>query len=82
MTVIKYFYSENCSFCETMKPRILNLVKNGYDIEVLEVDSHNDIADEYDIERMPTFIFEVDGEEIERWTGVTDELTIEQKFRQ
>ena len=82
MRVIKYFYSENCSFCETMKPRILNLVKNGYDIEVIDVNEYSDIADEYDIEEMPTFIFEIDGEEIERWTGVTDELTIEQKFRQ
>ena len=82
MRVIKYFYSENCSFCETMKPRILNLVKNGYDIEVIDVNEYSDIADEYDIEEMPTFIFEIDGEEIERWTGVTDELTLEQKFRQ
>jgi len=80
--VIKYFYSENCSFCETMKPRIDSLRKNGYDIDVIDVDVDDHTAEEYDIERMPTFIFEVDGEEIERWTGVTDELIIEQKFRQ
>ena len=82
MRVIKYFYSENCSFCETMKPRIDSLRKNGYDIDVFDVDDDDHTAEEYNIERMPTFIFEVDGEEIERWTGVTDELTIQQKFRQ
>ena len=82
MRVIKYFYSENCSFCETMKPRIDSLRKNGYDIDVIDVDDDDHTAEEYNIERMPTFIFEVDGEEIERWTGVTDELTIQQKFRQ
>lgn len=80
MKVIKYFYSENCSFCEQMKPRIANLIKRGWSIEVFDVDEDNDIAEIYDIERMPTFIYEVDGKQVDRWTGLTEETTIQKKL--
>jgi len=80
MKVIKYFYSENCSFCEQMKPRITNLVRRGWSIEVFDVDEDTDIANIYDIGRIPTFVYEVDGEQVERWTGLTEETTIQKKL--
>lgn len=80
MRVIKYFYSENCGFCEQMKPRITNLIRNGWDIEVFDVDEAEDISDIYNIEEMPTFVLEVDAEEVDRWTGVTEERIIQQKL--
>jgi thioredoxin-like negative regulator of GroEL len=80
MRVIKYFYSENCGFCEQMKPRIANLIRNGWDIEVFDVDEDTDISNIYDIEEMPTFVLEVDAEEVDRWVGVTEERIIQQKL--
>lgn len=80
MKVIKYFYSENCGFCEQMKPRITNLKRKGWDIEVFDVDEDTDIATIYDIERMPTFVYEVNGEEVDRWTGLTEEIKIQNKL--
>ena len=80
MKVIKYFYSENCGFCEQMKPRIANLIKRGWSIEVFDVYEDSDIAEIYDIERMPTFVYEVNGEEVDRWTGLTEEIKIQNKL--
>ena len=58
------------------KPVIQEAVAEGHPIEILDVDDFNEIAVKYNVMSVPTIVIEVDGEEVDRLTGVTtkDEL--------
>jgi hypothetical protein len=57
------------------------LAEVGYNIELIDADSNSELADSYDIKRIPTFIVEDKGFEIDRMIGSADVTEIIQKFR-
>lgn len=76
MKKLKFFYTEWCSFCKKMKPSIDNLISDGYNIEMIDADDEYTVADEYKIDKIPTFVLEDKGMEINRWVGLLESKEI------
>lgn len=81
MKKILFFYTEWCNHCKKMVGPMKKLAEVGYNIELIDADSNSELADSYDIKRIPTFIVEDKGFEIDRMIGSADVTEIIQKFR-
>lgn len=71
------FWAEWCQPCKIMKPVFTRLEKE-YDgrvaFEAISVDEDEEMAADYDITAIPTFIFiDSNGREVSRLVGVVDE---------
>ena len=53
------------------KPVVSNLIDEGYDIEMVDVDDNQLEAMKYQIMSVPTVIFEEDGKVVDSVLGVT-----------
>ena len=62
MKTAKYFTASWCPQCKMLKPVILELVSEGHQIEIFDVDDHVDLASDHGIMSVPTvLIYEPPG---------------------
>ncbi|WP_254821248.1 MULTISPECIES: thioredoxin family protein [Haloglomus] len=81
MTVNLYdFHADWCGPCKTQDP-ILDELKEDwgdrFDLEKVNVDEEQDVANEYQVRSLPTLIIENDDGIVERFVGVTQRDDIE-----
>jgi thioredoxin 1 len=81
MTVNLYdFHADWCGPCKTQDP-ILDELKEDwgdrFDLEKVNVDEEQDVANEYQVRSLPTLIIENDDGIVERFVGVTQREDIE-----
>jgi thioredoxin 1 len=80
MTVtLKDFYADWCGPCKTQDP-ILEEVEEehpGVELEKVNVDEQQDVANEYQVRSLPTLVVENDEGVVERFVGVTQADDIE-----
>ena len=80
MKSAKYFTASWCGPCQTFKPIIEELIKEGYPIEILDVDDNDELAKELAIRSVPTtIIFDGDTEQ-ERFVGVKTKQLIKNRL--
>ena len=81
MTVtLKDFYADWCGPCKTQDPILEELEddwEGRFEVEKVNVDEQQDIANEYQVRSLPTLIIENDDEIVERFVGVTQRDDIE-----
>ncbi len=74
------FHADWCGPCKTQDP-ILDELKNDwgdrFDLEKVNVDEEQDVANEYQVRSLPTLIVENDDGVVERFVGVTQREDIE-----
>jgi thioredoxin 1 len=81
MTVtLKDFHADWCGPCKTQDP-ILDELEEDWDdrfeVEKVNVDEEQDIANEYQVRSLPTLIIENDDGIVERFVGVTQRDNLE-----
>ncbi|USZ69296.1 thioredoxin family protein [Halorussus salilacus] len=80
MTVtLKDFYADWCGPCKTQDP-ILEEMEADWDeveFEKIDVDEHQDVANEYQVRSIPTIVVENDDGIVERFVGVTQREELE-----
>jgi len=80
MTVtIKDFYADWCGPCKTQEP-ILEELESAWDdvsFERIDVDEHQDVANQYQVRSIPTLVVENDDGVVDRFVGVTQREAIE-----
>ncbi|GAA0664982.1 thioredoxin family protein [Natronoarchaeum mannanilyticum] len=86
MTVtLKDFYADWCGPCKTQDP-ILEEIEDdrgdSFEIEKINVDEEQDVANEYQVRSLPTLIVENDDGIVERFVGVTQRDDIESALDQ
>lgn len=66
-----HFTAEWCEPCKMMKPVIAEVISERPDLEyvVVDIDNNRDLALQYDVMGVPTFIIEQDGEIKNRVSG-------------
>lgn len=77
--VVVDFYATWCGPCKVIAPRLEALSKDLTDVVFLKVDVDNceDVAMEYKISCMPTFLFFKDGKKIEEFSGANYDKLVE-----
>ncbi|MWG35526.1 thioredoxin family protein [Halomarina oriensis] len=81
MTVtLKDFYADWCGPCKTQDPILEDIQEDWGDrfqVEKVNVDEEQDVANEYQVRSLPTLIVENDDGVVERFVGVTQREDIE-----
>jgi thioredoxin 1 len=76
-----YFWAEWCAPCRLLKPIVVDLSKD-YNVTLLNADENTELVKEYSIKAIPTLIFEVNDEEVERLIGFTSREQLVKKFEE
>lgn len=78
MITIKRFTASWCTPCKQLGP-ILEDIKPNFPsatFEVIDVDDHPEVIDEYNFRSIPTVIILKDGIEVTRFSGLKQKLQI------
>ena len=76
----KVFYSHLCGPCKTFKPVVIELVEEGYSIEIIDLDEQQNIAVQHRISSVPIMIIEENGIEVDRFIGALPKKQVIQKL--
>lgn len=76
MKKIKYFTASWCRPCQSFKPTIQELINEGNDIEIIDIDEDRKQSSEHEIHSIPTLIFQEDGKTYNRSSGVLQKSEI------
>lgn len=68
---VLFFTSSGCGACVRMQPTYDDLRMAGFPISKVDVNRNQQLAQEYRIRSIPTFVYVVDGQEQRRITGTT-----------
>ena len=74
------FHADWCGPCKTQDPILEDLMEDWegrVEFEKIDVDEHQDIANQYQVRSIPTIIVEDDEGVVERFVGVTQRDAIE-----
>jgi thioredoxin 1 len=85
MTVtLKDFYADWCGPCKTQDPILEEMEEDWGDVEFekIDVDEHQDVANEYQVRSIPTIVVENDDGVVERFVGVTQRDELEDALEQ
>ena len=81
MTVtLNDFYADWCGPCKTQDPILEELEddwEGRFEVEKINVDEQQDVANEYQVRSLPTLIIENDDGVVERFVGVTQREDLE-----
>jgi thioredoxin 1 len=80
MTVrLKDFYADWCGPCKTQDPILDELLGDYPNVELqkVDVDEEQDVANEYQVRSLPTLVVENDDGIVDRFVGVTQREDIE-----
>ena len=75
------FYADWCGPCKTQDPIVEELEEDFDDraeFEKVDVDEHQDVANEYQVRSIPTIVVENDDGVVERFVGVTQRDQLEE----
>lgn len=82
MKTITKFWGNGCINCKALAPIFEEVKKEYADIEFHEINTSEkaEMADKYNITTLPTLLFEKDGVEIARMTGLRPKVLITKKI--
>ena len=80
MRTAKYFTATWCGPCKAFKPIILELISEGYNITIHDVDENQELASKYGVRSIPTTIIEENGVEVDRFVGALSKQQVIQRL--
>lgn len=75
------FYADWCPPCKTMIPVIEKLEKK-FTVDKINVDDKQEMAANYSVMSIPTYVILEDDKEIKRFVGATPENVLEQALKE
>jgi thioredoxin 1 len=78
MLVVKKYFATWCQPCKQLNPIFSELQSEipGVSFQTIDVDNNRDLALENNISSVPTVIFEKDGQQVYRFSGVLPKSAI------
>ena len=80
MKIAKYFTATWCGPCKAFKPIILELISEGYNITIHDVDENQELASKHGVRSIPTTVIEENGVEVDRFVGALPKETVKNKL--
>ena len=69
MRTAKYFTATWCGPCKAFKPVMNEIKSEGYSVEIIDLDSNQALANQYNVRSVPTTVIEENGVEVDRFIG-------------
>jgi len=69
MKKLLYFSAEWCSPCKLLGPIMEELKSEGYNVQKIDVDSNQELSQQFGIRNIPTVVLTVDGVDSGRKVG-------------
>lgn len=63
MNKLKYFTASWCGPCKVFKPIINDLKEEGYNIDIIDIDSNAPLVSDYEVMSVPHLVFEKECQE-------------------
>ena len=76
----KYFSASWCGPCKMFKPVVNELIQEGHPIEIIDVDENQELAQQYQIQSVPTIIIEEGDQVLEGIVGATSKEDLIQRL--
>lgn len=70
------FTASYCRPCQAMLPVIQRMEHDNFPIRRIDISDEPELAKQYQVRLVPTFVLVVEGKEIERFVGETDEAVL------
>ena len=80
MKTAKYFSASWCGPCKMFKPVVNELISEGHNIEIVDVDDNQELALQYQIQSVPTIVIEEDGQIVDGIMGATSKDDLVQRL--
>ena len=80
MKTAKYFTATWCGPCKAFKPIILELISEGYNITIHDVDQEQSLSSQYRVRSIPTMVIDENGVEVDRFVGALPKQSVIQKL--
>ena len=80
MKTAKYFSASWCGPCKMFKPVVNELISEGHNIEIVDVDDNQKLAQQYQIQSIPTIVIEEDGQIVDGIMGATSKDDLVQRL--
>lgn len=80
MKTAKYFSATWCGPCKMFKPVVNELISEGHAIEIIDVDDNQSLAQQYQIQSIPTIVIEEDGQIVDGVMGSTTKEDLIQRL--
>jgi thiol-disulfide isomerase/thioredoxin len=80
-TVLVQFTSQNCTHCQAMQPVLERMHGEGCPVQVIDVDQQPDVARQFQIKGVPTFVVLTRGQETGRVMGAASYERLTQLYR-
>ena len=61
MKTAKYFTATWCGPCKAFKPIMNEIKSEGYSVEIIDLDSNQALANQYNVRSVPTTVIEQNG---------------------
>ena len=80
MKTAKYFSASWCGPCRTFKPVVQELIDEGHNIEIVDIDDNQELARQYEVMSIPTIVFENEGQVVDSILGATSKEDLVQRL--
>tara|TARA_B100001057_G_C22726991_1_gene902123 strand:+ start:342 stop:587 length:246 start_codon:yes stop_codon:yes gene_type:complete len=80
MKTAKYFSASWCGPCKMFKSVVNELISEGHDIEIVDVDDNQALAQEYQVMSVPMVVVEEDGKIVDAVLGATSKDDLIQRL--
>ena len=70
------FTASYCQPCQQMVPILQSMERDKFPVRQIDITEEHELAKKFNVNNIPTFVLMVEGKEVKRFVGLTDEAEL------